>query len=343
MDIRESLEAAFEKSAPEPEKEENEAPGAPESPPVESVAKEPVSGTEPAAEPPKSDEPKAEAKPEASSEVKPEASATESEIKAPVSWTPAERESWNKLPTEAKRAVARREQEIQRGLSSAAQFRKFNDDFRKVIQPYEPILKQEGANPLQAIQSLMNTAASLRNPDAKARADVVAQIVRTYKVDIKALDDALSQIMERAPQLDIESTIQKHLAPINSFIGEVQQTRQQRDQQLSQEAAQKIAEIESREFFPQLAEDIADILDSYARNGRAISLEDAYERAAKLHPDISGVLEQRSAAAKTRAAAGSVSAAERAAGSLKPGAPASVGKTPRTGLRGAIEDAYDNA
>lgn len=97
-----------------------------------------------------------------------------------------------------------------------------------------------------------------------------------------------------------------------------------------------------KEFVDELREDMADIIDRANRRGSPITLEQAYNRAAREHPEISKVFEQREAAERAAKASASTQRSRLASSSVR----SNPSTTPVAGkqsldLRSAIEAAVN--
>lgn len=242
-------------------------------------------------------------------------------LKAPVSWKPEVREAWNALPPAAQQEVLRREREITQGLQMASDARKFQQEFQQVIAPYQAILAAENAHPLQAVSNLLQTAAALRTAPPMQRAQLVAQVVRQFGIDINMLDQALAGVVQGQPQQADPNAqyFQQQLAPVMQFMNEVRGRQQMLQQQQVQTAEQEINAFVNdpqNEFINDVREDMAQLLDNAAALGRNMSLRDAYERAIMLHPTISQVVAQRKLAQQAQGKQAAARQAQQAAVSV---------------------------
>jgi hypothetical protein len=187
-------------------------------------------------------------------------------------------------------------------------------------------------DPIHAVRNLMQTAAVLRLGTPVQKADLVARLINVYGVDIKTLDTMLSnpsdpQIQQ---QTEVQKLLQQELAPFKEFMNQQQmgrQTQQQQVQRQAQEAVEKFAQ--QAEFLddPEIANTMADLLEVAAKRNRTLSMQDAYDQAVQLHPEISKVVAQRKAAAASNdiAVARAKEASSSVKGSPMSGAPPDAG------------------
>lgn len=254
-------------------------------------------------------------------------------VRPPASWKPTARESWEKAPPEIQQEVLRREKEISAALNESAEARATYQKFRETVSPYESMIRAQGVEPIQAVGNLLRTAAQLATAPVPARAQIVADIIKTYGVDIPTLDSILSgQPAPQAPQQAWQppDPAQFRDPRLDALLAQ-QQTM------LQQKASSQIEEVEGEEFFEDVRDDMADILEVASRRGVALSARDAYNRAVMLHPEVSRVMEQRRAAATQ---SGATQRAMAASSSVR-AQPASGVEAPKDlDLRSAIEAAF---
>lgn len=267
---------------------------------------------------------------------------------APVSWTPAAREHWAGIPPEAQAQIAKRESEISRALNDGAGHRKLAQEYHSVISPFAQYIQAAGSTPGQAVTNLLQTATQLTVGSAAMKAEVVRNIINEYGVDVGMLDTILSgEQVPDDPNASLLNSIDERLAPINDFMGSVATNRQAAASATTEEAMEELGKFQQThsEFYEDLREDMADLMEMAANRGRSMTMEQAYERAAAAHPEIGAILQQRAAA---EAGTLSVSAANKkrnAASSVtghRGGGDAGAGGQGGS-MRGTIESLWDDS
>lgn len=280
---------------------------------------------------------------------------TPAALKAPQSWKPEERIAWDKLPagpeTDAlKRAALRREQEITTGLQEAAPAKRFVRDFASAIRPYEANLRTLGVDPLQATANLFQVDHMLRSAPMQMRAKIIAGIIQSYGLDVKAVDDALAEALQ-GKQAGAPGAPQEFRDPrVDGLMQQLEDARKQNDEARQVRSRNGIEEFKkTHEFVDDLREDMADFMEvalrrNEARGSRgeapiAIDLEEIYNLALLMPQNASmrEIVEQRRALEATEedpATQGDLDAAA----SLR-GSPAGVrgGEIEPEDLRGTIE------
>lgn len=269
------------------------------------------------------------------------------ESPAPVSWTESGKKAWDKLPQEAKAEVYRREAQINNVLRESAADRQFVDQYLGVMQPYMPLMQQFGAAPLQVIDNFMQTGAVLRTGSPQDKAAMVAQIVNDYDIDIETLDNAISgRIQERQrtgfDPRRVEEVIQRTMGqympqgqPQAAPQGGTAPVNVPQEGELEAFAAEA-------PFYTEVREQMADFFDYAEANRQRMTLQQAYDMALAMRPDLRKAQQQQEAAGNAKANKRRLAKKRRAGKSLRgsSGSNAPRGKKGRT-LRDDILSAMD--
>jgi len=213
--------------------------------------------------------------------------------KAPQSWKPAAREEWAKTPPAIREEVLRREAEIQRVMQESSDARQGFQRVREAIQPFEQMIRAEGGEPVQAIQGLLQTAYALRTAPPQHKAQMIANMVRSFlpgREGLELLDAALTPGAAQ-PQMAAPPMPQQPMRDPR-----VDQMLAQQQAQAQARAQAALAEVQGEEFFEDVREDMADIIEAGRKRGLDIDLRSAYNRAIRVNPDVAKVIEQREAA-----------------------------------------------
>ena len=285
---------------------------------------------------------------EPSTEVPHEEASSEVEVKtepvvkaepAPQSWKPGIKAKWDKLDPEVRQEVMRREKQTTQVLNESAQARQVADQFQKTVQPYMARINSVG-NPLQAVQNLLHSDHMLSTAPKVQRAQIIAKLINDYGIDIQTLDGVLSgQVQAVDPvQSKVDQLLQQRLAPYEAYIQQQRQAETARAQQETQGLAQTIqqmAQDPKYPYFEKVRGDMADIIELSTRKNVPITIEQAYNKAIQLDPEIS----KASAAAKANAIAQRAKKASSSVG----GAPSGLlsGSSTANDRRATIAAAFD--
>lgn len=262
--------------------------------------------------------------------------------RAPQSWTPAEREKWSALPDDIKTRVMTRERQIQQTLQETTEARKFAEAVSQAVNPYMAMIQSEGGTPVTAIASLFQTAGALRTSPPAQKAQLVAQLVKQFGIDVTMLDQAL---VGQGPQVDpieerITQRVNQAIAPMQQRYQQMEMQQQQEMQAQSQAAMNAVENfINSQPYGDVVRADMADLMDYATRRGMTMSLEECYRRACELHPEVSALVGRQHRAQQLQQSTNAAQAARNRAVSVS-GSPAGGGMAQEQGaddIRGAIE------
>lgn len=218
--------------------------------------------------------------------------------RAPITWKPQVREKWAGVDPEVRAEVARREREIDDTLRTTASARKLAEEFQRTIAPFEPTIRAANSTPMQAIQNLMQTATVLRTAPSQQKAQLVAQLISDYAVDINMLSTALENAPTpgAGPSPDVLQVLDQRLQPFQQFMQDMQNQRQAAQHRAVEENQQMLDEFfnnPENEFANDVRIEMADLLEMAAKRGQKMNLQDAYKRATLLHPQIAQIVSQR--------------------------------------------------
>lgn len=271
---------------------------------------------------------------------------TSENLKPPVSWKPTVKEQWKTLPADVKSEVLRREREMSQFISQNDHHRRFNEQFSAVVRPFQHLIQAQNSTPLQAVRNLMTTAAGLATGNKTQKAQIVAEIIQNYGVDVESLDLILSGKGDSIRQNsggDYDAKMMQMLQPVYGFMNEVRQAREFHERRHQEEADRIVAEFDAP-YYDDVKEDMADIMEMAARRGIEMTIQQAYEKAVALNPEVSEVIAREKAAEEARVAGTRLAKARRVASTIVGGpAGAPDGKGRPATRREQLEAAWDDA
>lgn len=238
---------------------------------------------------PKVDEPEEpEEQKAAEGEKKPDAT-----DKPPQSWRAAQKAKWGTLDADVRGEILRRERDADRILSESANARQIATAFVQVVQPFMARIQSLGVNPIMAVQELMKADHVLHSSPMPQRAALMAKLINDYGIDVVELDKALSgsQAGVDPMQATLDRMLQERMKPIQDFLQTQQQNeyqrRNQEQQQVDQTVEQMAADTTKYPYFEQVRADMADLIEISSKRGVYLSLEQAYNRAVGMNPEVS--------------------------------------------------------
>lgn len=252
----------------------------------------------------------------------------------PRSWQNEQRTKLLATATPELRAeIAKREQEFEKLATRQDDERNFGKQLKEVITPYMPIIQAEGGNPVAAVQNLLNTAYIMRTANPEQKTQLFMNLAKQYGVD-------LSQASQPSPYIDPQvETLQQRIQRLeNERLQDTQRTQQQ-EQATLQRQIEAFATDPAHPHYETVKADMAALL----AQGRAKDLDDAYEKACWVHPDIRSTLQQSQLQAAEEKRVADIKAkadqARRAGGSVNGGPGISVPNigNPNRSLREELE------
>lgn len=217
--------------------------------------------------------------------------------KAPASWTPTAREKWGGLDPAVRAEIHRRESDMGRAMQESAQARQFIDAFEGIVRPYEVFIRQEGSNPLAAVNDLFQKAAELRLGTPGSKAALIASLINEHGVDIPMLDTLLANRQQIAQMQQMNQRQQFQDPRVDQLLAHQQRQMQANDARETADIRNALNGFaQTHEFYPDVAGMMADIVEMRAARGEPIDIERIYAQACQLHDGVSGVMSQRATA-----------------------------------------------
>jgi len=222
--------------------------------------------------------------------------------KPPSSWTPAARELWKDLPDAAKHEIIRREQDAaNRNHSLQEQYA----PAEQVLQGLGSVLQEArnfGVDGVGYIRQTMETERVLRTAEMPDKFQALLRVADTYGIPLREIvNQSVGQEVLRRPSQEAQVNPQ-----IAAELAEIRQWREE------QEFGQVVNQVEGwgaqKEFF----EDVRNVMADLTERGMANNIEDAYDKACWMVPEVREVLlarngqgaTQNSVAQRQRAAVG---------------------------------------
>ncbi len=295
--------------------DEPEAPAKPEKPEEPKVE-------EPEAEEKASPEPKAEESPVTE---EPPAEEPEESVAPPATWTADGKEKFGSLDPAIQQEVLKREKDFATGIQKNAEAAKVADAYEQVISPYKAMIAAEGSNPVQAIQSLLNTAYQLRSGTPEHKAKLILGLAQQYGADLSQV--AAQEETDEYVDPDIQKLNQRLDTLQNTTQSQMQAAQNQQVQGYQQQIAAFAADPKNEHF-----DKVKDSMSTLLMAGQANNLDDAYNKSIYMVEEVRDTLVQKQikdaetakvkkeseAAEKAKKAAGTQLKDEGGAGTITP-------------------------
>lgn len=277
----------------------------------------------------KPEQPVRQAAPEAK-EVPEVAPSTALTLKPPTSWPPEAKNEFAKLPPAVQQAVLKREGEISNGFQQYSDERQRLKTIEGIIAPRRDYYQKYGfKSDAEAINHLFTLSDFLERDPYGA----VAHIARSAGVDLNRLISGGAQ--QPQPQQHQPQTFQQ---------SDIQQ-------QVSEAVAMQFAKMTVQEFEqnpPEHYQEVKPLMQMLLEKGHAQDLQDAYDKAVWMNPDIrSRMLEAQKAEEEAKRLATQQAKVEKktkAANASLNGAPHGTPATapPKAGPKGTFGDVADD-
>jgi hypothetical protein len=268
------------------------------------------------------------------------------DIKAPVGWTPAAREGWNDLPAAIKQQVAKREGEITQALEDGKANRKTGERFSQVTSQFASVLAAEGAqDPVTGVHELMKVVATLQSGSPQQKAEKIAGFISHYGVPIDALDNLLAGNTAAPVNDPMRQMLDDRLKPVDNLLQRMDHAERQRNYDANQKAIQEVTTFKAdplHEFYTDVQGDMADMVEMAEKRGYVMPLQEAYDKACALHPEISNVQAGRAEKTRLLGSANNIEQKRAAASSIAGPQGGPTGAAGDLSLHQQITDAWDS-
>jgi hypothetical protein len=244
---------------------------------------------------------------------------------APASWTQDERAGWATAPEAVRKAVLRREGEMNRALQVSSSARKRVESLDKITQPYKPLLDSYGITVEQAMPGLLATRAALEVGTPAQKAELIANLCADFGIEVELLDGALATRYQGgrpaprvAPVQMPDLATNPQLAPLFAMAEQVRQAQTER-------AQEAVSAVSADPHYNEVRFTMADLIEKAHVAGRKLDLPTALGIAKQLHglgapaPTATSVSDAARTLAAARNAASSVSGAPKPTSPRKPG------------------------
>lgn len=222
----------------------------------------------------------------------------------PNTWKKEAAEAWAKADPVLRREVARREADIHKGIEQYRQAAEYAYDIDSTMTPYMKTIESLGITPQVAIKAMLDVDHKLRYSAPHEKAVHLAQLAKTYGIDLNEVVNASNSVDPRVYELAQQNEQLRY-----QFEQQKQRVEMQAEQELNSQIA-SFASDPNHAHFETVKLHMAALLQA----GQAKDLSDAYEQAIYANPTTrAAVLQQQTQAAKEEAAK-RAQAAKQAAG-----------------------------
>jgi len=200
----------------------------------------------------------------------------------PASWKKDYHEVWAKADPKMQEYAWQREEQMRAGVEPLLSKAQFADAMQEAISPYMTTIQGLGLSPDKAVAALMEADHKLRNSDPQTKLQYFQQLAQSYGINLGAMQGQPAQ-PGQAPQQAVDPTVWALQNELNKVRGEVMGWKQQQEMMENQSLLNEINQFSLKaEHF----EDVRPTMIQLLQSGVAQTLEDAYEKAIRLDPNL---------------------------------------------------------
>lgn len=288
-----------------------------------------------------------------------EAAASDAEANAvepPSDLSAEEKEAFSKLTPEAQKLLAEYSSRSQVSRSKLSNdldgLKKQSEPLMEALKPYDQLIQQAGATPQQVVSNLMPYYKNLVTGDADTKRKTIEFLAEQFGVELGAPQKPDEQQADQGNEyVDPEiAALKKKIAELEGTVTKTSTSLEERDraqeQQRLSEAQAKIDNFRNekddkgelkRPHYDKLEEPMTALM----KGGLAKTLEEAYEKAARLDPEIQALSEKAKADAKRAEDAKKAAEAKKSQAANRKGDGTPGKRSEALTIKDAVLEAYD--
>lgn len=196
----------------------------------------------------------------------------------PASWKKDYHDIWAKADPKMQEYAWQREEQMRQGVEKVMTKAQFADAMQEAIEPYLPTIQGMGLTPEKAVSALMQADFTLRNAQPQQKMQLFAQLAQSYGINLGAIAGN-----PQAPQASADPLVYQLQNELNNVRGEVMGWKQAQEMQQNQVLLNEINDFSQKaEHFEEARPAMIQLLQS----GLAETLDEAYEKAVRLDPEL---------------------------------------------------------
>ena len=255
----------------------------------------------------------------------------------PASWRKDFHEVWQKADPKMQEYAWQREEQMRAGVEPLLAKAQFADTMQEAIEPYLPTIQGMGLTPEKAVSALMQADYTLRTAPAQQKMQLFAQLAQSYGINL----GAMGANPQAAPQNSVDPLVWQLQNELNNVRGEVMGWKQQQEMQQNQ---QLLGEINQFSLKADHFEEARPTMIQLLQSGMAETLEQAYDKAIRLNPDlfeqVSKAQQAEQAAKQAKEYNRAAKAARAAAVSVRSATPSANTAPKAANRRALLEEAF---
>ncbi len=257
----------------------------------------------------------------------------------PPGWSQEAKASWATLSPAIQAAVIKREQEVSSGFAQYGQIAQRHKEFEQIVTPRRQYYAGQGISDTEAVNNLWLWFEALQNSPSKA----FPELAQRFGIDLSTVIPGAQADADQSSYIDpVVQSLQNEIQQLRGQVGQVTGTFQQQAQERTRQELANFAK--DKPHFEAVRVSMGRLMQA----GMANSLDEAYQQALALNPEIQAQIQrdQQAEAAKKAAETALTTRppTQRQAGvSLRGGAPSGAngaGKAPVGSIREELNKAF---
>lgn len=243
----------------------------------------------------------------------------------PNTWRKELQADWSKLPENVRQQIHQREQDFHNGIRQYKDAAGFGQTMAQEMLPYQQVMRERGVTPQTVVRDIMGALNTMVTGSEETKAQVFLKMAGDYGINL----DTVMSLRQRAPSQaapDFSPVLQR-VQQLETRISQADQEREQAQQREDDARVNAFLNDPKNEH----ARTVAKQMSSLLMSGQAKDLQDAYEQAIWLHPEVrTKLLEKQEADRRKRESEQAANARKAASTNVSrrgtPPAPAKAGK-----------------
>lgn len=202
---------------------------------------------------------------------------------APNTWRKELATEFGKLPENVREEIHRREADFHKGITQYKEAAGFGTQMAQELLPYQPLMQQYGKQPREVVKEATTVWKTLVTGSPQEKANTWLQIAQAYGIDLSALGTDPPQGTAQPTQEDPRLvTALQRLEKLEGHLTSQERQRAEAEFSAHTDTVNKFGSDPKHEHFQSVREDMAVLIET----GRAKDLDDAYDKAIWINPDV---------------------------------------------------------
>lgn len=225
----------------------------------------------------------------------------------PNTWQKELQGEWAGLSENVRQQIHKREADFHNGVRQYKDAATFGSSIARELMPYQEIMRKNGVSPQSIVRDIMGSLNVMATGSAETKTAEFLKLAETYGIDVATLQTQ----RQRAPAgaaPDLSPVLQR-VQQIETRITQADQEREQHERAQDEAAVNSFLNDSKNEH----ARTVMPIMSKLLLSGQAETLQDAYEKAIWIDPQVRQKLLEKQDADRRTKEAEQVAAAKKAA------------------------------